>query len=81
MWWYEGLGFLNDAGTTNSDHHGIKLDVGFGDFLRSYCLQHGVEFVRPHVFQGDILGPLRDTLRRLKVQVWSELTFGFSYDG
>ena len=49
--------------------------------MRAYCLEHGVEFARPRVFGGAILGPLRDMLRRLKVQVWAELTFGFSHHG
>ena len=57
-WLYEGLAFLNYAGIGNPDYKGTKLDVSFGDFMRAYCIEHGVEFARPHVFGGAILGLL-----------------------
>ena len=50
VWLYEGLAFLNYAGIGNPDHKGTKPDVSFGDFMRAYCIEHGVEFARPHVF-------------------------------
>ena len=70
---------MNHAGIGNLDYRGTKLNVSFGDFLRGYCFQHGVDFGQPYVFGCVVLAPLRDLLRRVKVQVWAELAFGFSY--